>query len=58
MGEWIEWAGGERPVPPETKVEVRFRCGKEDDFYTAGVWEWDWDRGNTQYDIVAYRVIE
>lgn len=27
MSEWIEWAGGECPVPPNTLVEVKLRSG-------------------------------
>ena len=27
-GPWIEWHGGERPVPLDTRVEVKLRSGK------------------------------
>lgn len=26
-GPWIKWDGGECPVPPDTRVKVKFRCG-------------------------------
>ena len=59
MGDWIEWKGGECPVPPDTRVEVRFRSGASDPHCNAGLWDWKWmgrDLEDT-YDIVAYRVI-
>lgn len=58
-GEWIEWPGGSCPLPPETPVEVRFRCGAEDCCEKASAWAWDHSRHNPEaYDIVAYRVVE
>ena len=58
--EWIEWGGGERPVPPETRVHVRFRCGAEVFAESAGSWSWvhiQWTDGADPYDIVAYREV-
>jgi len=55
MSEWIKWEGGECPVPPNTLVEYRLRCGGSSTYY-AGSIAWDcWDTG---LDIVAYRVAE
>ena len=58
MTDWIEWKGGECPVPPGTVVEVRFRNGNSDPDSNAEWWTWDWDcdRESTR-DIVAYRVV-
>jgi len=57
--DWIEWKGGECPVAPGTRVEVRFRSGDSDPHCNAAWWGWKWmgrDLEDT-YDIVAYRVV-
>ena len=54
-GEWIEWNGGTRPVPFDTKMRIRFRGGQECDGNAADGWRWD-HRG-VDSDIVAYRVL-
>jgi hypothetical protein len=54
---WIEWNGGECPVPPGTRVDLRFRNGAELESYpqdTAEVFYWRHDDHFS--DIVAYRV--
>lgn len=56
-GEWIEWCGGEQPVPDSTPVDVKLEGGavySEGRGLTADVWEWkhDDEGGN----IIAYRV--
>jgi hypothetical protein len=59
MTDWIEWKGGECPVAPGTRVEVRFRSGDSDPHCNAAWWGWKWmgrDLEDT-YDIVAYRVV-
>lgn len=54
-GEWIEWAGGECPVPPGTKVDVKFRS--EGQFAKNVEAEaFTWVRHGSAGDIVAYRV--
>lgn len=66
VAEWIDWAGGECPVPGETLVEMKVRG---DDIVSpptpARFWSngYDWwaheaspSFGNTR-DIVAYRVV-
>lgn len=53
-GPHIDWNGGERPVSPETKVEVEFRGGavrevRAGDYY--------WDHYDDDDDIVSYRTV-
>ena len=66
MSDWIEWKGGECPVPPDTIVKIRTRRGTFANM-TAGYLEWRhradiphismaWS-GSEQSDIVAYRVL-
>lgn len=55
MSEWIEWSGGERPVPPNTQVEVEFQSGIVGSSLSHEV-RW-WYLGSAG-DIVAYRVLE
>ena len=55
MTDWIEWGGGECPVPPDTLVEVRFRNDALNAFCSAGDWSWSW--ADLASDIVAYRVL-
>lgn len=54
MSDWIEWEGGERPVPSETRVEVKTRGGGGR--VVSGTVRW----GHAAHpeDIVAYRVVE
>ncbi|MBD8260514.1 hypothetical protein [Pantoea agglomerans] len=59
-GEWIEWGGGECPVPDCTIVEVRFRSGRQR--RGAKAEEYIWTNGygelsETGADIIAYRII-
>lgn len=51
-GPWIQWHGGECPVPPDTVVAVKLRRGAVMEPRHAGGFEWghDGDRG----DIVSY----
>lgn len=58
--DWIEWDGGEQPVPNGTLVDVEFRC---DDYCTSErAEELDWFHPNggdvefADYDIVRYRI--
>lgn len=58
---WIDWAGGECPVSPNTWVEVKFREGGRT--WDGEAWTWIWlhdGRGgrDPDYDIVAYRVVK
>jgi hypothetical protein len=56
---WIEWRGGECPVPNGTIVDVRMRREDEygDTFTNEPCDDWDWSHANGDSDIVAYRVV-
>lgn len=65
--DWIEWQGGECPVDPDTRIEVRFRPFTEGkpqdwDFCTDKASEISrngvdgWVHKNSAGDIIAYRV--
>lgn len=55
---WIEWNGGECPVPEETLVAVRFFNGKEpEEPRRAHQWAWG-HRRKVGYEIAAYKVVE
>jgi len=53
---WIEWGGGNCPVPRDLKVEVRARNDQR------SIWDkphlWDWSHTDNGSDIIAYRVID
>ena len=55
MNDWIEWKGGECPVPADTVVNVRFRNGRES---MSDACNWCWSHGGSSEDIVAYRVVK
>lgn len=51
---WIEWGGGECPIPPGSKFQYRLRDGTTGaPLTTASAWEWH--HYNSPYDIIAYR---
>lgn len=50
MNDWIEWKGGECPVPADTLVCVRCRDGYESS-RPENACNWRWG------DVVAYRVV-
>lgn len=68
---WIEWGGGECPVPPGTIVDVRYRSGQVEK--SACAWGWGscprtseassaagaafWENDSIENDIIAYRII-
>jgi hypothetical protein len=54
--DWIEWKGGECPVPGKTMVEVRFRAGDQET-KPAATWALCWNHDGWDEDIVAYRTI-
>lgn len=61
---WIEWGGGECPVPLENVVDIRTRNGAHDEgftakFWAAGAFDW-WKHESTDHDldIIAYRVVQ
>lgn len=63
-GEWIEWKGGDCPVPKGTLVDVRYRVGREE--YGIPALEFssgfnrmsaiDWTDDDAAADITAYRL--
>lgn len=61
MSEWINHAGGKRPVHLTDIVQVKFRDhdsvigGMKSDTGCAGDWAWFHDGSDD--DIVAYRII-
>ena len=54
FGPWINWPGGERPIPAIVRHEVRYRNNfvSEGDRPEAR----DWLHGGAPWDIMAYRV--
>ena len=57
-GEWIEWAGGDCPVPEGIEVDVKFQNGEVCDNGMVPSTSWDWAHGDCGgYDIVAYRIV-
>jgi len=55
-GGWIEWRGGECPVPNDVRVDVEFRSESLVADYPAG--KWQWSHSDSNGDIIRYRVIE
>lgn len=53
--DWIEWQGGECPVPDNTPIQAEWRAGKS--FRTVCPQEFRWGHQDSESDIVAYRVI-
>jgi hypothetical protein len=56
---WITWNGGERPVAPDVRVQVKFRCGSDWVNCCASDFRWDHagvERAASATDIVAYRI--
>lgn len=56
MTDWIEWKGGECPVPPDTLVGVQFRNG-ETNVAPAKMYWWPHQNRADIRDIVAYHVV-
>ena len=54
-GPWIDWHGGERPVPPDTRVGVKCRSGKVLEPRLA--YRCRWKHIDSNGDIVEYRTI-
>lgn len=51
---WIEWAGGECPVPKNALVDVKLRNNGVDECSRADNWQWKHFGNHT--DIIAYRL--
>lgn len=57
-GDWIEWNGGENPVPGK-RVNVKFRNGTIDEDRDREKSElWVWPHVDSSYDIIAYQVVD
>lgn len=54
-GDWIEWHGGENPVPGQ-RVDVRFRDGSVDCGDPSDDWDWPWGVSIPDHDVIAYRI--
>ena len=54
-GPWIKWHGGEYPVPPDTIVELKLRCGLLERDVRADDYLWYHEDGYE--DIVEYRTV-
>ena len=57
MAGWIEWNGGDRPIPADTLVEVRLR-DLELKAERGEAVEFDWHHEIMDDDIIAYRVVQ
>ena len=61
VGAWIDWAGGECPVEPGTRVHIKARDGFNVVKLISGdepEVEWEHRPDNhPEWDIVAYRVV-
>ena len=53
---WIPWAGGECPVDPGTCLDVEYRDGEK--VYNVPAGDCDWANMESDYDIIAYRVVK
>lgn len=54
---WIQWNGGECPVPARTRVDIRFRRGDYESNRIAEALEWGRGKFGWWWDIVAYRIV-
>lgn len=53
VAEWVDWSGGDRPIPGDTLISVKFRDGTEADGYARDIL---WEHTAIPFDIMAYRV--
>lgn len=53
---WIPWSGGNCPVDPETKINVKLANGStyKNELARNFFWKYDCDTGN----IISYKVVE
>ena len=54
---WIKWNGGECPVPSDTIVKVKLRCGRFGAERYAIYFMWHHDAEIDGNDIIEYRTI-
>jgi len=55
-GEWIEWKGGECPIPDDALHQVCFRDGVKSGIDDTPA-DWGWSHSGSSSDIVAYRLL-
>jgi hypothetical protein len=53
-GVWIEWKGGEQPLPDHVQVEVEFR---DAEILSDVAGSWFWAHEQNEGDIVRYRIL-
>lgn len=53
--DWIEWKGGQCPVKPGTKIDIKMRNG--DVAPTCRPAHLAWSHAMGALDIIAYRVV-
>ena len=54
-GPWVDFGGGDRPVPAYTPVEVKFRSGDIGEPRLANDYRWPYK--DNLFDIMAYRIV-
>ena len=54
---WIPWNGGDCPVTVGTRVDAKFRDGARA-YYNIPSGDCDWSHMESDYDIIAYRVVK
>lgn len=54
---WIEWKGGDCPIPDGTKHIVKFRCGEVSSIDDTTE-SWGWGAGNGSHNIIAYKIVK
>ncbi len=52
---WVEWKGGEFPLPKDRAVEFQLRSGSRGEGVAENYW---WHHEGGDYDIIAYRVVK
>lgn len=57
MTNWIEWHGGENPVPGK-RVKVKYRNGADNNGKSFISESFRWDHAGAFLDIIAYRVVD
>lgn len=53
---WIEWKGGECPVPQGTLVDIKLRDGRT--VYDGNCGGFRWSHTGMTGDIIAYRIVK
>jgi hypothetical protein len=54
---WIEWTGGECPLPDGTPNQVKFRDGDISGIDSSPE-TWQWHHTGSQADIIAYKIVK